>query len=96
MGCMERSLSLWCFQEYDRTAEDDGMDALLLLKKAAFWLVCGRWRRLLTWGFLLIFEKIPVRQETIEICESFDLNPYKLLSGGSILVGTEKEKTLVQ
>ncbi|MDO4338937.1 MAG: AIR synthase-related protein [Eubacteriales bacterium] len=31
--------------------------------------------------------KIPIRQESIEICERFDLNPYKLLSDGAILLG---------
>ena len=29
---------------------------------------------------------IPVRQETIEVCEYFDLNPYELLAGGSLLI----------
>lgn len=42
------------------------------------------------------FAKIPVRQETIEICESFDLNPYRLLSGGAILIGIPAGETLVQ
>lgn len=32
------------------------------------------------------FKKIPVRQEVIEVCELFDLNPYQLLSGGSLLM----------
>lgn len=40
--------------------------------------------------------KIPIRQETIEICERFDLNPYKLLSGGSVLVGIPSGESLVQ
>ena len=31
---------------------------------------------------------IPVRQETIEICERLDVNPYKLLSEGAVLLGT--------
>ncbi len=29
-----------------------------------------------------IFPSVPIRQETIEICEILDVNPYKLLSGG--------------
>ena len=33
--------------------------------------------------------KIPVRQETIEICERFDLNPYRLFSEGALLIGTQ-------
>ena len=32
---------------------------------------------------------IPIRQETIEICEFFELNPYLLLSGGALLYTTD-------
>lgn len=37
-------------------------------------------------GIHVDFKKIPVRQEIIEVCELFDLNPYQLLSGGSLLM----------
>lgn len=40
--------------------------------------------------------KIPIRQETIEICECFDLDPYRLLSGGSVLLGTDRGREMVQ
>ncbi len=30
--------------------------------------------------------KLPIRQDTIEISEFFDINPYKLLSGGSLII----------
>ena len=42
------------------------------------------------------FTRIPIRQETIEICEVLDLNPYKLLSDGAILVGIPAGEALVQ
>ena len=29
---------------------------------------------------------IPIRQETVEICEFYDLNPYQLISSGSMLI----------
>lgn len=29
---------------------------------------------------------IPIKQETVEICEFFDINPYKLISTGSLLI----------
>lgn len=32
---------------------------------------------------------IPVRQQTIEFCEVFDLNPYQLLSGGCLLMAAD-------
>ena len=46
-------------------------------------------------GLEVDLKKIPVRQETIEICEYFDVNPYYLYSAGSLLVGTEHGEALV-
>lgn len=40
-------------------------------------------------GLEIDLKKIPIRQETVEICEFFDLNPYKILSGGSLLIAAE-------
>ncbi len=37
-------------------------------------------------GLVADLKDIPVRQETIEVCEFFDLNPYELLTGGSLLI----------
>jgi len=39
-------------------------------------------------GLSADLRKIPIRQETIEICEVFDINPYGLCSEGSLLIGT--------
>ena len=38
-------------------------------------------------GLEMDFSKVPIRQETIEICEIFDINPYKLNSEGAVLIG---------
>ena len=46
-------------------------------------------------GLEIDLKKIPIRQETIEICEFFDLNPYKLLSGGCLLIAVEDGNGLV-
>lgn len=40
-------------------------------------------------GMSLDMKKIALRQETIEVCEHFRLNPYQLTSGGSFLMLTE-------
>lgn len=47
-------------------------------------------------GLSVNLKQIPVKQETIEICEFFDLNPYELLSGGCLLVVTENGEKLVE
>ncbi len=39
---------------------------------------------------------IPVRQETVEICEVFGLNPYELISSGSMLITTPKGSDVVR
>lgn len=46
-------------------------------------------------GLQIDLKKIPVKQETIEVCEFFELNPYSLSSGGSMLMVTEKGHDLV-
>ncbi|MBQ2935393.1 MAG: hydrogenase maturation factor [Lachnospiraceae bacterium] len=47
-------------------------------------------------GLTVDLKQIPVKQETIEICEFFDLNPYELLSGGSLLIVTANGDKLVE
>ncbi len=47
-------------------------------------------------GLVADLKDIPVRQETIEICEFFDLNPYELLAGGSLLIVTTRGADLAK
>lgn len=46
-------------------------------------------------GFLVEQDRIPLLQETIEICEYYDLNPYKLISSGSMLIITDQSEALI-
>lgn len=46
-------------------------------------------------GLEIDLKKIPIRQETVEICEFFDLNPYKIVSGGCLLIATEDGNGMV-
>lgn len=47
-------------------------------------------------GLNIDLKKIPVRQETIEVCEFFDLNPYQMLSGGMLIMVTEAGEELTE
>ncbi len=47
-------------------------------------------------GLEIDLKRIPVRQETIEICEFFGLNPYELISGGSLLMAADDGAELVR
>ena len=47
-------------------------------------------------GLYIDLKKIPVKQETIEICEFYHLNPYALLSGGTLVMLTSDGRGLVR
>ena len=47
-------------------------------------------------GFLVESSKIAIRQETVEICERFDQNPYMLDGTGSVLFVCERGRLLVK
>lgn len=47
-------------------------------------------------GMEIDLKKIPVRQETIEICEYFDINPYELISSGCMLMAASDGNTIVR
>lgn len=56
----------------------------------------GLWRlaSLLSSGIEADLKAIPIRQESVEICEVFRLNPYQLLSTGCVLVVTKDAEEL--
>lgn len=47
-------------------------------------------------GLEVQLKSIPLKQETVEICEFYDLNPYLLISSGSLLMGTFRGGELVE
>ena len=47
-------------------------------------------------GLEIDLKKIPIRQETVEICEYFDINPYGLISSGAMLMATQEGEALVE
>lgn len=47
-------------------------------------------------GCAVELRSIPIRQETVEACEVFDLNPYRLHSGGCYLMAADNGFTAVR
>jgi hydrogenase expression/formation protein HypE len=47
-------------------------------------------------GLEIDLKKLPVKQETIEVCEFFEINPYELLSGGCLLMAADNGYDLVK
>lgn len=47
-------------------------------------------------GLTIDLKAIPVKQETIEISEIFNINPYRMISTGSLLIACDNGLTMVQ
>ena len=47
-------------------------------------------------GMTVDLKQMSIRQETVEICEFYRLNPYQLTSAGSVLIFTDRGEELVQ
>ncbi len=47
-------------------------------------------------GLEIDLRAIPIRQETVEICECFGLNPYELISSGCMLMAADRGHDLVR
>lgn len=47
-------------------------------------------------GLCVDLKKIPIRQETVEVCEVCGVNPYEMRSAGSLLMVTEDGEGLVE
>ena len=63
--------------------------------------LCGGWslRRpglLPGLGIAVDMEKIPIRQETIEVCELLEVNPYQLQSGGYLYLRPSEANILTR
>ncbi len=47
-------------------------------------------------GLEIELRRLPIRQETVEVCEFLGVNPYELLSGGALVMVTEDGNGLVE
>lgn len=47
-------------------------------------------------GLEVDLKKIPIRQETVEVCEHFGVNPYLIMSSGSMMITTKDGHGLVR
>ena len=77
------------------TATKSGVSAMQVVREGGIFGALWELAQESDVGLVIDLKKIPVKQETIEVCEFFDANPYKLLSGGSLLFTTDKGMDLV-
>lgn len=111
MNAKRRELRQWFSEEYLELAEhracvsgDLGMEFWSMFGAAecepageggilaAVWNLSGAYET----GVEFVLRRIPVTQETIEICERFELNPYRLYSSGCYLLAAENGGRMVQ
>ena len=79
-----------------KIAEAAGASALYAMGQGGFLSALWKMAEASEVGLEVDFRKVLIRQETIEVCEIFDLNPYKLQAEGSVLIGIRGGEALVQ
>ncbi len=79
-----------------KMAEAAGADVIYPMGEGGF--LSGLWKvaEVSQVGLEADFRKVPVRQETVELCEVLDLNLYRLRSDGAFLVGIPSGEGLVR
>ena len=77
-------------------AEAAGADVIYPMGEGGF--LSGLWKvaEVSGTGLVADFRKVPVRQETVELCEVLDLNLYRLRSDGAFLAGIPSGEGLVR
>ena len=98
-GFIQNCVSLW--DAYGagsivwKIAQEADASALYAMGEGGFLSALWKMAEASEVGLEADFRKVPIRQETIEICEFFNLNPYQLISSGSMLIGTDHGSQLV-
>ena len=68
-----------------RMAREAGAHGLFVVGRGGFLTALWKFCEASQVGLVADLRKVPIRQETIEVCEVLDVNPYNLLSGGAFI-----------
>ena len=79
-----------------KLAREAGASAMYAMGEGGFLSALWKMAEASEVGLEVDFRKVPVRQETIEVCEVFDIDPYKFQSEGALLIGIRGGEALVQ
>ncbi len=88
----EESLSILEEAEIARTA---GVHAMQDLSQGGVFGALWEFAEASDIGMEINLKRIPIRQETVEICDYLDVNPYELISGGSLLLAAPDGEEVV-
>ena len=99
-GFIQNCVSLWDAYRAGsivwKIAQEADASALYAMGEGGFLSALWKMAEASEVGLEADFRKVPIRQETIEVCEIFDLNPYKLQADGAVLIGIRGGEALVQ
>mgnify|MGYP001073232327 CR=1 FL=1 len=79
-----------------KAAEAAGATALYVMGEGGFLSALWKMAEASQVGLEMDFTKVPIRQETIEICEIFDVNPYELESCGALLMTADNGHDIIK
>lgn len=77
-------------------AAQSGADAMLSVSEGGIFAALWEMAEAAGVGLDIDLKKIPIRQETVEISEFFDINPYKLMSQGCLLIASRDGNKIVR
>lgn len=77
-------------------AQDCGIKAMYALSEGGIFAALWEMASAAGVGMDIDLKKIPIRQETVEICEYFGINPYQILSSGSMMIAADNGWALVR
>lgn len=73
-----------------------GETAMLAVSKGGLFAALWIFGEALNTGLEVQLKEIPIKQQTVEFCEVFDLNPYQLLCGGCSLLAVDNGSDAVR
>lgn len=77
-------------------AQECGANAMYALSEGGVFAALWEMASAAGVGMDVDLKKIPIRQETVEICEYFGINPYQILSSGSMMIAADNGWALVR
>lgn len=92
----KNAISLLSIEKEAKIAKQFGVSAMHDVSKGGIFGAIWEMASASNLGVEISLAKIPVLQHTIEVCEFFDLNPYQLVSNGSLLISTARGNELVE
>lgn len=77
-------------------AQESGVKDMLLIGEGGVFTALWKIAEKHSSGLRVDLKKIPIKQETVEICNELDINPYLARSGGAVIMLTDSPDRLIE